>query len=67
MDDRTLKLIADTLVEILAEMKRNRPVTQDIKHDPSRVHQVALMKKPSAGMEAIQPAPLVAKPVGASG
>ncbi len=47
MDSKTLELIAETLIEIRDEMRRNRPPAIDIQSHPERVRRVKDLQHPS--------------------
>jgi hypothetical protein len=47
MDKQTLEVIAETLIEIRDELRRNRPATEDVQVRPDRVRRVKDGKRPN--------------------
>ena len=54
-DNKVLELIAETLIEIRDEMRRNRPPVVDVQSHPERVRRLKDLRPPSEPYRPVQP------------
>ncbi len=62
-DNKVFELIAETLIEIRDEMRRNRPPMLDVKAHPERVKRLKDLRPPGEPYQPVQPQLAVLQPM----